>query len=51
MRTNDFDTDCEKIAVNFGWWWHEWAAWFKVSYEWDSLEQIKIIVDKIQNII
>jgi len=51
IRTNDLSMNCEKIAVYFGWWWHEAAAWFKLNRDGDYIEKIKSTVDKIQDLI
>lgn len=51
IRTNDLSMNCEKIAVNFRWWWHEWAAWFKIDRDGDYIKIIKSTVDKIQDLI
>ena len=51
IRTNDFSTDCEKVAVHFWWWWHKAAAWFKIKCDSNFLESIRLTVEIIQGMI
>jgi nanoRNase/pAp phosphatase (c-di-AMP/oligoRNAs hydrolase) len=46
-----WNVNVEKIAKIFTWWWHRFASAFSLPIKWNFWNQIKSVVNKINNLI
>lgn len=45
------DTNVEKIAKEFLWWWHKYAAWFSTNYSGNFQDDISKTIQKINSLL